>query len=109
TTSVSLGTGNSGGTTYTIGTIVGNSTTEGYYKRNNNAHDAVVTVSQPIGTGFITGGGYLVASSSAGTYAATAGTKDNFGFNVKFNMSGTNLQGNFNSIVRQGSHVYQIK
>src|SRR5262249_47467751 len=93
-----------GSTQYTIGIIVKN-----YYSDNLSAEDTVVTVSQPIGTGFITGGGYLVATASSGTDAATAGTKENFGFNVKFNKSGTNLQGKFNTIIRQNGHDYQIK
>ncbi|TMD55801.1 MAG: hypothetical protein E6I83_03560 [Chloroflexi bacterium] len=37
------------------------------------------------------------------------GTRSNFGFNVKFNQSGTNLQGHVNVIVRHGGRVYQIK
>src|SRR5262249_57131215 len=78
-------------------------------RRDSSSDDAVVTVSLPYGTGFITGGGYLVAQASAGQYAASAGTKENFGFNVKFNKSGTNLQGNFNALVRKDGHVYQIK
>jgi hypothetical protein len=69
----------------------------------------VVTISLPLATGFITGGGYLVSSASGGTYAADATSRENFGFNVKFNKSGTNLQGGFNAIVRQKGHEYQIK
>src|SRR3989440_10148755 len=62
----------------------------------------------------ITGGGYLVMQNSAGTIAGDPGTNDNFGFNVKYNKAGTNLQGNINSIVRRKEsdgiqHVYQIK
>jgi hypothetical protein len=107
--SVTLSAGTMGGTAYTIGTVVGYTATEGYYTRNSNMDDAVVTVSQPIGTGFITGAGYVVASSSAGTYAAKVGTREYFGFNVKFNTSGTTLQGNFDSIVRAtNGHVYLI-
>jgi hypothetical protein len=37
------------------------------------------------------------------------GTKANFGFNVKYNKSGQNLQGAINIIVRNGARVYQIK
>jgi hypothetical protein len=38
------------------------------------------------------------------------GSKNNFGFNVKFNKGGTNLQGNINTIVRsQNGKVYQVK
>jgi hypothetical protein len=97
-----------GSTQYTIGIIVGYNGS-GYYTDNNSVEDTVVTVSQPIGTGFITGGGYLVASASAGSYAADPGSKVNFGFNVKYNKSGTNLQGGFNAIVRANGHEYQIK
>jgi hypothetical protein len=105
---VTLSAGTSGGQTYTIGTIVGYRSTQGYYTRNSSADDVAISFAQPLASGFITGGGYLVASSSGGTYAATAGAKLNFGFNVKVNKNG-NLQGNFNAIVRRGSHVYQIK
>src|SRR5437016_220191 len=61
----------------------------------------------------ISGGGVLVMQNSAGTIAGDLGTKDNFGFNVKYNKNG-NLQGNINTIVRRKEsdgiqHVYQIK
>jgi hypothetical protein len=89
---------------FTIGTIVTN-----YYTRNSSEDNTVVTVSKPLSTNFITGGGYLVLSSPSGLYPGEAGSKNNFGFNVKYNKSGTNLQGNINAIVRNGGHVYQIK
>jgi len=93
--------------TYTVGIIVNN-----YYTRNSESDDTVVTVAQP-GNNFITGGGYLVSSNSAGLNASDPGTKNNFGFNVKYNKQGTNLQGSINTIVRRtvdGTlHVYQIK
>ena len=41
--------------------------------------------------------------------AGDAGRKTNFGFNVKYNKSGTNLQGNINIIIRKGAEVYQFK
>jgi len=90
---------------YTIGIVVNN-----YYTRNASTDNVVVTVSKPLTTNFITGGGYLVTSSSAGQYAGGAGLKMNFGFNVKYNNSGTNLQGRINVIVRASDgKVYQIK
>jgi hypothetical protein len=101
--------------TYTIETVV-----TGYYTDDNPSEDAVVDVSQP-GSNFITGGGYLNITSSAGQVAGAAGTKNNFGFNVKYNKNLTNLQGNINTIVRSnvlppmscpqtpGIHVYQVK
>ena len=80
-----------------------------YHVDDNSAENSVVTISQAI-NGMITGGGYLVnsaPSSSGGQYAADAGQKTNFGFNVKYNKSLTNLHGNINTIVR--SRVYQVK
>jgi VCBS repeat-containing protein len=102
---VSLGYG-TGSNQYTVGIKV-----NGYYVSDNSAENTVVTVSQAV-NGMITGGGYLVnstPSSSGGQYAAEAGQKTNFGFNVKYNNSLTNLQGTINTIVRSGGKVYQIK
>jgi len=49
----------------------------------------------------------------SGQMAADTGSKNNFGFNVKFNRSAKSLQGDFNTIIRRtqadGVHVYQIK
>ncbi len=82
---------------------------EGRYIRYEGTDNTVVTVSKPIGTNFITGGGYLINQASAGQKAGGAGAKTNFGFNVKYNKSGTNLQGNINTIIRNAGRVYQIK
>ena len=95
--------------TFTIGIIVNN-----YYCRNNSDDDALVTVAKPLGELFISGGGYLVLTNSAGIKAGTTGTKNNFGFNVKYNNAGTNLKGNINIIIRRMEpdnimHVYQVK
>ncbi len=95
---------NTGGTQYTIGIVV-----SGYYTRNDSADDDVITVAQPLTSNFITGGGYLVLSKSSGLVPGSVGSKSNFGFNVKYNKSGTNLQGNVNIIVRNAGRVYQIK
>jgi hypothetical protein len=88
---------------YTIGIMV-----HGYYTRNSSADDTVVTVAQP-GLDFVTGGGYLVMKSSSGLYPGAPNSKNNFGFNAKYNNSGTNLQGNLNTIIRNNGRVYQIK
>ena len=97
---------------YTISTVVSN-----YYTRNSSEDNTVVTVYKPTGD-FITGGGFIKTpkdAKSGGTYASDAnlGLKTNFGFNVKYNKNGTNLQGNMNIIIRsvQGGivHTYQIK
>jgi hypothetical protein len=98
---VNLGTKNSD--SFTVGVVV-----DGYYDRDDSGDNTVVTVSKPLDN-FITGGGYLVNSASAGAYAGDPGLKTNFGFNVKFNKQLTNLQGKFTAIVRDGDHVYQIK
>jgi hypothetical protein len=95
--------GNADGVAYNIGIIV-----EGYYRRNSSDDNVIVNVSKPLDS-FITGGGYLIMQSPAGQYAGDPGSKNNFGFNVKYNKSGTNLKGNANIIVRIGGRVYQIK
>jgi hypothetical protein len=90
---------------FTVGIVV-----DGYYTRNAATDNAVVTVSKPLASQFITGGGYLLLdSTSAGTYKGDAGSKNNFGFNVKYNNKGTNLQGRVNTIIRRGGRVYQVK
>jgi hypothetical protein len=91
--------------TFGISTVV-----TGYYTDNISTEDVIVTVSQ-VGTGMITGGGFVVLDQTAtGSLLPALGSKNNFGFNVKYNKSGTNLQGNINTIVRSTSgKVYQIK
>jgi hypothetical protein len=90
---------------YTITVVVG-----GYYKNDDQAQDpASLEVAPGGGTNFITGGGYVGMTSSAGQYPAASGTKMNFGFNVKYNKAKTNLQGHVNIIYRNAGHVYQIK
>ena len=59
-----------------------------------------ITVYKP-GTEFIAGGGYLILEQPSGTIQSDVPSKNNFGFNVKFNKKGTNLQGNINTIVRK--------
>jgi hypothetical protein len=94
---------NSKSQAYTIGVIV-----NGYYTRDASTDDTVVTVSLPQSSS-LTGGGYLINQSSAGTYSGGVGERTNFGFNVKFNKQLTNLQGHANIIIRQDGQVYQIK
>lgn len=45
----------------------------------------------------------------AGQYAGAFGSKMNFGYKVKFNKCGKNLQGQANIIMRSGGRTYQIK
>lgn len=65
---------------------------------------------------FITGGGHMIMTETAsGLYSPTPGSKLNFGFNIKFNKKGTNLQGKMNIIYREYDalgelmYKYQIK
>jgi hypothetical protein len=100
-TSLSSGTAS---TEYTISVAVSN-----YYRDTNEVDIGVVEVAQPNGT-FITGGGYLVESATAGKYGTPpSGSHMNFGFNVKYNKSGTNPQGHANIIFRWNGHKYQIQ
>jgi hypothetical protein len=89
---------------YTVGVVVG-----GFYTRNSSADNTVLTVAKPLTTNFITGGGTLLNQTSAGLVPGAVGQKFNFGFNAKYNKSGTNLQGQVNIIVRNGGRTYQIK
>ena len=88
---------------YTVGIVVG-----GSYSRNNSSDDGIVTVSKPLNS-FITGGGYIILSKSAGERKGDVGSRNNFGFNVKYNKGGTNPQGHANVIWRSGGHTYQVK
>ncbi|MGI8893826.1 MAG: reprolysin-like metallopeptidase [Bacteroidia bacterium] len=93
--------------TFTIGIII-----DGYYTRDDSDDDVLVTVSKPL-SDFVTGGGFIILQNSAGTVSGDMGSKNNFGFNVKFNKKGNNLQGNITTLVRRtevdGVHVYKIK
>ena len=102
TTTLSAGTDS---TSYNIGIRIGN-----YYTRVAQLDDAMLTVALPIATQFITGGGYLkLSDKTAGSYAGDIGSKTNFGFNVKYNNKGTNLQGRVNVVIRRNGRVYQVK
>ncbi|MGZ3963139.1 MAG: HYR domain-containing protein, partial [Flavisolibacter sp.] len=104
---VSLGSGSN--VEINVGIIVDN----GYYIRNSESDNVIVTVYQPNGD-FITGGGFITNTKSVGSMKADQGSRTNFGFNVKFNKKSTNLQGNLNFIFRRTEadhiqHVYQVK
>jgi hypothetical protein len=96
--------GNSDAAQFTVGTVAG-----GYYARDDTRDDTVVTIAKPLDD-FITGGGYLVLSESAGMFAGADASVANFGFHVKFNKSRTNLHGGVTLIVRgEDGRVYRIK
>jgi len=97
--------GQAGGDEFTIGIKV-----DGYYIDDQAEENTVINVAQPLASSFITGGGHLINSDyAAGQYAPDSGRKTNLGFNVKYNKSGTNLQGNVNVIFRKGTKTYQMK
>lgn len=103
TWSGSTGGSSTPGQSYSVGFTVG-----GNYSYVGD--QVSVNVHLPSQTNFITGGGYLVLTqNTVGKYAGDQGSKANFGANVKYNKSGTNLQGNVNIIVRQGATEYQFK
>jgi hypothetical protein len=92
---------------FTIGIAVNN-----YYTRDSSADDVVVMVAKPLASNFISGGGSLALSDSAGLKAGDAGSKNNFG-QRQIQQEGYHLQGSVNVIVRRteadGLHVYQVK
>ncbi|MBD0255972.1 MAG: T9SS type A sorting domain-containing protein, partial [Cytophagales bacterium] len=103
-TNVNIGTADAAQFTYRIEVA-------GFYQADEE--NFVVNVYKPLND-FITGGGHIIPTASAGTYASDAGRKTNFGFNVRYNKTGKNLQGNINTIFRRKEadgivHVYQIK
>ena len=91
---------------YLIGVVVDNNGSAGNYIGSTQS---VLSISRSSLTEFITGGGDVIPTSSNGQYASDAARKLNFGFNVKYNKSNTNLQGNMNVMFRRGGRVYQIK
>jgi hypothetical protein len=96
--------GNNNAAQYTVRMFVDN-----YYVGDNSAEPTVIDVAKPLND-FITGGGYQVLQNATGLINPQNGRKNNFGFDVKWNKSGTNLQGNINTIVKgSDGHVYQVK
>ncbi|OQP61143.1 hypothetical protein A3860_05340 [Niastella vici] len=92
---------------FTIGVQV-----SGYYQRNAAEDNTIVTISRSLNE-FVSGGGYIQLAHPTGQMAGDVGSRNNFGFNVKFNKRDRNLQGNFNTIIRRteldGVHVYQVQ
>jgi hypothetical protein len=97
----------SGGKTYPVEVSAG-----GSFYTGQTTTTTLITIAVP-GADYVNGGGNLVITQSAGTYAATAGSKMNFGFTMKWNKSGKNIQGQVNIIFRRLVNgvwrTYQIK
>jgi hypothetical protein len=68
----------------------------------------VITISVP-GADNVSGGGFVKASAPAGTYGTGSDPRVNFGFTMKYNKSGSNLQGQANIIFRKNGVNFQIK
>jgi hypothetical protein len=90
--------------TFRVGIVVG-----GDYVRDAATEDTTVTISRPVATMFITGGGYIVNVGSAGLFPGDPGARTNAGFNVRYNKSATNLKGHVTVIVRSGGRTYQVR
>ena len=84
-------TGSTTSSPYTILVVVGGNYT--------GSTTDVVAVAQPTNN-TITGGGYLLLQSPTGLISPSVSTHNNFGLTVKYNKSGSNLQGNLTTIVR---------
>jgi hypothetical protein len=69
---------------------------------------SVITITVP-GADNVSGGGYINMVAPSGYYGNGASGKTNFGFTMKYNKSGSNLQGQANIIFRKGGVNYQIK
>lgn len=96
----------------------------GSYVDNNSASEqGLLTVAVPLGSNFVSAGGSIVEVASAGLLPGVVGSKSQFSLSVKYNKSGTNLQGNAQVTVRSmvvapgdtcqadanGYHVYRFK
>jgi hypothetical protein len=94
-----------GGKVWTVFTTVNN------YYCGATDEATVVTLAMP-GEDFVTGGGHILQTNTTGQYPGlnNTGKKMNFGFVMKWNKSGKNLQGNVNVIYRgPDGYNYQIK
>jgi hypothetical protein len=94
-----------------------------YVDRNSVSEEGLLSVALPLASNFVSAGGQIVESASAGLLPGAFGTKANFSLNVKYNKSGSNLQGNAHVIFRStvaapgdtcpadanGYHVYELK
>jgi hypothetical protein len=69
---------------------------------------ALVEVTNPDGS-FITGGGYLLPTRSAGAYPVDPGSETDFAFKVTYGKNGKNLSGHVIVQFESGGRVYQIR
>ncbi|THU31526.1 T9SS type A sorting domain-containing protein [Niastella caeni] len=81
---------------------------DNYYTGGTSDVATTITIARP-GSEFVTGGGFLRNTSCAGAIAGTSTLKTNFGFNMQYNKSGSNLKGQCNIIIRSNGRIYQVK
>jgi uncharacterized protein len=96
--------GSSDSLTVHVGVMV-----NGYYIGESPVEDGLITISRALTGNFITGGGFLLLTNSIGQLPGDFESINSFGFDVKYNKSGRNLQGNFTSLLVSEGRVYQIK
>ncbi|MDQ6608195.1 MAG: T9SS type A sorting domain-containing protein, partial [Bacteroidota bacterium] len=97
--------------TFEVVWTIGASNQGNYTGADCNETEALITISAP-SLDFTTGGGYIFNNKSKGSIGIAAGetpSKNNYGFNCKWTNNLKNLQGNFNTIIRQGGKQYQVK
>jgi ubiquitin len=90
--------------------VFAQSASDQFYCWENTSLPTVVVLAMP-GGDFVTGGGHYDQVASAGKYASDPLTpRMNFGFNMKWNKSQKNLQGQINVVYRTVSgRIYYIK
>lgn len=90
--------------TFTIGVII-----QGKYVRNESSEDTVVTVSKPMAGEFVSAGGYLTISQSAGLVPAMVGSRFNFGLRAEFEKASHKPEGDFTFMIRNGKKTFRIQ
>jgi hypothetical protein len=104
TCTTTLAVSNTGGNRYVIGTQVTN-----YYSRASAADDVVVEVAKPFTSFFVSGGGFVPATNSAGSHPGDPGSPVSLGTNARFTQSQTSFSGGGTVLIRSAGHVYQIE
>lgn len=97
------------GGAFTVGMIV-----NGNYGRNLSTDNVVITIVRAIGGKYLAGAGNLVLTAPQGSLAGDVGSRNDFGFFVRYNAARTVTAGSFNTIFRRTEtdgieHVYQMK
>jgi hypothetical protein len=87
-----------------IGTVL-----SGSYSRNMRYDDVVVTVARPFSTLLLTGGGTLNMAASTGLISGTPGSRNEWGFALRYNAARTSLVGTVTALVRHAGHIYLIR